>query len=164
MTTTVLRPMRDEDVPIVSAIWAAAWRDGHAGHVDPALEEIRTPESLVPRAARRAPLTVVAERGNEVVGFATVADNEVEELFVDERARGTGIATALLRDAEERIASAGWSDGWLAVVSGNARARRFYEREGWRDAGPLLYAAEGSDGPVLVPSRRYERRLRGRRR
>jgi GNAT superfamily N-acetyltransferase len=159
MTTTVLRPMTEEDVPIVSAIWAAAWRDGHAGHVDAALEEIRTPESFVPRAARRVPRTVVAEQGDHVVGFATVAGNEVEELFVDGRARGTGIAIALLRDAEERIASGGWSDGWLAVVSGNARARRFYEREGWRDAGPLIYAAEGSDGPVLVPSRRYERRL-----
>lgn len=161
MTTTVLRPMTDDDVPTVGTIWAAAWRDGHAGHVDPALEEIRTPESFVPRAARRVPLTVVAERGGEVVGFATIAGNEVEELFVDGRARGTGVASALLRDAEERIASGGWYDGWLAVVSGNARARRFYEREGWRDAGPFDYAAEGSDGPVLVPSRRYKRRLRG---
>ncbi len=161
MTTTVLRPMTDEDVPIVSAIWAAAWRDGHASHVGPALEEIRTPESFVPHAARRVPLTVVAERGKEVVGFATVAGNEVEELFVDGRARGRGIATALLRDAEGRIASGGWSDGWLAVVVVNAHARRFYEREGWLDGGPLLYAAEGSDGPVLAPSRRYERRLRG---
>lgn len=161
MTQFLLRPMTREDVPIVSAIWAAAWRDGHAGHVDPALEKIRTPESFLPRAERRVPLTVVAEQANDVIGFATIVGNEVEELFVDSQARGTGIAIALLRDAEERIASAGWSDAWLAVVSGNARARRFYEREGWRDAGPFDYAAEGSDGPVLVPSRRYKRCLRG---
>ncbi|WP_029145189.1 GNAT family N-acetyltransferase [Microbacterium luticocti] len=161
MTAVVLRPMTQQDVPVVSTIWATAWRDGHAGHVDPALESIRTPESFLPRAERRVPLTVVAERAGDVVGFATVVDDEVEELFVDGRARGTGIAIALLREAEERIASEGWSDGWLAVVSGNSRARRFYEREGWRDTGPLLYAAEGPEGPVLVPCRRYERRLRG---
>jgi hypothetical protein len=44
---------------------------------------------------------------------------------------------------------------WLAVVTGNARARRFYERSGWADDGELDYVADG----VAVPCRRYVKRL-----
>ncbi|WP_027929058.1 GNAT family N-acetyltransferase [Amycolatopsis thermoflava] len=157
--TFLLRAMTCGDVPTVAAVWAASWRDGHVGHVNQALERIRTPASFVARAARRVPGTVVAESGSTVVGFATVVGDELEELFVASRARGTGIATALLRDAETRIAHNGAAKAWLAVVAGNTRARRFYEREGWIDAGSLDYAAEGENGPMVVPCRRYEKGL-----
>ena len=40
-------------------------------------------------------------------------------------------------------------------MAGNARARRFYEREGWRDEGHVDYAAEGPDGPIVVSTRLY---------
>jgi hypothetical protein len=48
---------------------------------------------------------------------------------------------------------------WLAVVSGNARARRFYERCGWNETGPILNPAETSTGTMLVPALRYEKTL-----
>ena len=48
---------------------------------------------------------------------------------------------------------------WLAVVAGNARARRFYERRGWSDGGPFEYAAAGDHGPIPVPSHRYVKDL-----
>lgn len=47
--------------------------------------------------------------------------------------------------------------GRLAVVAGNARARAFYERQGWSDRGPFECTAETASGPVTVPVRRYER-------
>jgi hypothetical protein len=50
---------------------------------------------------------------------------------------------------------------WLAVVAGNARARAFYERHGWRDAGPFIYHAETEAGAFPVPSHRYEIDLSG---
>lgn len=65
----------------------------------------------------------------------------------------------LLAAGEERLAAAGVAEAWLAVVAGNARARRFYERQGWSDGGPLDYAAETADRPVTVPCRRYVKRL-----
>ena len=48
---------------------------------------------------------------------------------------------------------------WLAVVAGNARARRFYEKSGWHDAGGFDYPAEIKGGTIPVPSRRYEKGL-----
>jgi GNAT superfamily N-acetyltransferase len=50
-------------------------------------------------------------------------------------ARGSGVAGALLTEGERQIA-AGFDTAWLDVVTGNARARAFYARQGWRDTGP----------------------------
>lgn len=94
-----------------------------------------------------------------VVGFVTVRGEEVEQLFVAATHRGSGIAADLLSAGEDRIAAAGYDEAWLAVVAGNTRARRFYERAGWFDGGPLDYQAETPEGPVPVSTRRYLRRL-----
>lgn len=56
----------------------------------------------------------------------------------------------------ERLVGAGGHDrAWLAVATGNGRARRFYERQGWVDEGPFDYPAAAADGPVAVPCHRY---------
>ncbi|HKE50967.1 MAG TPA: GNAT family N-acetyltransferase, partial [Actinomycetes bacterium] len=54
----------------------------------------------------------------------------------------------------------GHDRAWLAVVAGNTRARRFYERNGWMDEGGFEYQAASADGPIPVPSQRYVKRLR----
>ena len=60
--------------------------------------------------------------------------------------------------AEDVVASR-FSVAWLSVVEGNARARRFYERNGWRDVGAHDYRAEIRGGTIPVPCRRYEKPL-----
>ena len=72
--------------------------------------------------------------------------------------RGTGVAAALLGEAERQVRANGHPRAWLAVVAGNVRARAFYERSGWRDEGPFDYAA-AADVPISVPCRRYAKRL-----
>ena len=44
-------------------------------------------------------------------------------------------------------------------MTGNARARRFYEREGWRDEGDVDNPVDGPDGPIAVPCRLYVKDL-----
>ena len=94
-----------------------------------------------------------------VVGFVAIADDEIDQLFVDSSARGQGIADALLRAGEDVIAASGHDRAWLSVVENNARARRFYERNGWSDGGAFIYRTDGADGVFEVPSRHYEKRL-----
>jgi len=67
----------------------------------------------------------------------------------------------LLAEAERLVALNGHERPWLAVVEGNARARRFYERNGWTDEGPFDYPVQSADGPIPVPCRRYVKRTRG---
>lgn len=147
------------DMPAVARIWHAGWADGHLGHVPEALVAIRTEASFQVRAADRVADTTVAEVANEIAGFVMVSGDEIEQVYVAAAHRGAGVADALMADAEARIRSAGHGVAWLAVVAGNARARRFYERRGWLDTGPIDYFAAGDGAPILVPAQRYEKVL-----
>ena len=160
--TISLRPATPDDVDGVADVWHRAWADGHAGNVPDELYQYRADvDGFRDRVPGRIPGTTVAvDDGLGVVGFVTVHDDELEQLFVVRTARGGGVARDLLRAGEAAIASTGHDTAWLAVVAGNARARRFYEREGWHDAGSLEYSAEIPSGTVIVPSHRYEKRVR----
>jgi GNAT superfamily N-acetyltransferase len=155
MPSYQLRPATDADAPAVAAIWRDGWRDGHLGHVPDALVEIRTPESFDTRAAERVADTTVAADGNEVAGFVMVVGDEVEQVYVSAPHRGTGVAALLLAEAERLVAEGGHARAWLAVVPGNARARRFYERAGWVDEGLFDYRASVERGTLPVPCHRY---------
>ena len=154
-----LRPAQDEDVAAVAEIWHDGWRDGHLGHVPHALLAVRTPKSFRERAAARVADTTVAVVHGAVVGFVMVVGDEVEQVYVDATQRGTGVAASLLAEAERQVAAGGHRTAWLAVVGGNTRARRFYERSGWYDGGPIDYDAEAADGTITVPARRYVKDL-----
>jgi GNAT superfamily N-acetyltransferase len=156
--TTRLRPATPSDTDAIASVWHTAWRDGHLGHVPEALLPERTLDEFRRRVPPRIPRSTVAEDADGVVGFVTVEHDELEQLMVAGRARGTEIAARLLRAGEQQIAQH-HPTAWLSVVAGNARARRFYAREGWHDAGPIDYFAETSQGPMLVPSHRYEKQL-----
>ena len=56
---------------------------------------------------------------------------EVYAIYVEEEFAGTGLGTELLRSAVAWLAERGYARATLWVLEGNARARRFYEREGW---------------------------------
>lgn len=154
-----LRPARDDDAATVASIWESAWRDGHLGHVPGELVAIRTPESFRTRAAEMIPRTTIASSDGEIAGFVTVTNDEVEQVFVAAASRGAGIADALLAAAERQVAAGGHETAWLAVVAGNARARRFYERAGWTDDGAFEYAARRPGGTIGVPCHRYVKRV-----
>lgn len=105
------------------------------------------------------PKTTVAMVGAELAGFVMVGGDEVEQLYVSVRHRGTGVADALLRQAERTIRAAGHRGAWLAVVPENVGARRFYARMGWIDEGRFEHLAPGPDEPIAVPAHRYVKRL-----
>ncbi|GEP38806.1 hypothetical protein NPS01_24690 [Nocardioides psychrotolerans] len=160
MSELVLRPATPDDVEAVASIWDTGWHDGHDGHVPDELTAVRTPASFRTRTADRIAQTTLAVVDGAVAGFVTVVDAELEQVFVDRRHRGTGVAAALMAAGLRRVAATGHERAWLVAAVGNARARRFYEREGWVDEGVVDYAAEGPDGPILVPNHRYVRHLR----
>jgi GNAT superfamily N-acetyltransferase len=142
--SSTLRPATIEDVE---------------GHVPAELYSYRQLEHFRVRVPSRIPLTTVAILDSGLTGFVTLHDDEVEQVYVAGTARGSGVAASLLRHAESELAKR-YDLAWLAVVEGNARARRFYSRQGWADAGPLEYAAEVEGGTIAIPTRRYEKRLK----
>jgi GNAT superfamily N-acetyltransferase len=154
----VLRPAIAADAEAVARIWREGWRDGHLGHVPVALVEVRTPESFSRRAADRVADTTVVAVDGDIAGFTMVTGDEVEQIYVSRSHRGSGIAAQLLADARRRIGDAGHQVAWLAVATGNGRARRFYERCGWADEGAFDYPASTDSGSTPVPCHRYTAR------
>jgi ribosomal protein S18 acetylase RimI-like enzyme len=152
-----LRPARPEDAPSVAEIWHLGWLDGHLTNVPDELLAARSEESFHTRAAQRVRDTTVAVIRNEVAGFIMVVGDEVEQVYVASRHRGAGVADALIAEAERQVRQAGHRSAWLAVVAGNARARRFYERCGWSDGGLFDYQVATEQGPITVPSHRYQK-------
>lgn len=151
-----LRDARPGDQAAIADIWYHGWHDGHLGHVPQELGRHRQPVDFASRVPTRLARTTVATVGSRVVGFVTVREDEIEQMYVDAPARGTGVADSLLRHGERVIADR-YPVAWLAVATGNARARRFYGRNGWRDAAAIDYRAEVTGGTVPVPCRRYEK-------
>jgi putative acetyltransferase len=157
-----VRAAAPDDVASIAELWRAGWHDAHDGRVPDALLRHRTPESYPPRVRERLAHTAVAEVHGVVAGFVVTVEDELEQLYVDAAARGTGVAQLLIAHAEQAIAARGHDEAWLAVVAGNDRAIAFYGKSGWRDAGPFDYQAEVEGGTLPVPCRRLVRQLHTR--
>ncbi len=159
ITVATFRPAVRADVEAIATLWHRGWPDGHLGHVPAALVAHRQLADFRQRVPARLDATTVATIDSAVVGFVMVQGDEIEQVYVDARVRGSGVAAMLLEHGEAVIGER-YTGAWLAVVAGNARARRFYERNGWSDGGALDYAAEGRGGTTIaVPVRRYEKHL-----
>jgi GNAT superfamily N-acetyltransferase len=158
MTEIVFRVANADDLLAIATVWYRGWLDGHMGHVPAAIQQHRRLADFRQRVPERLDATTVATVESHVVGFVTVHDDEIEQLYVAEAARGSGVAAALLRRGENVIA-ARFDLAWLAVVAGNVRARRFYARNGWCDSGAIAYNAQIAGGTFAVASRRYEKRM-----
>lgn len=105
---------------------------------------------LFARQQRGESVYLLAVVHGEVVGHGELLLGEAPELRhlqVQEASRGSGIGTALMRAAEERV-----RPGRLSVGVGldNPRARRLYERLGYVGTGELTtttYTYVDDDGP-----------------
>lgn len=157
---TSIRPAGDPDMAAVADLWHEGWHDAHAGHVPEGLTAARTLAAFHERTPARVADTSVAVSGDGVLlGFVMVVGDEVEQVFVGRAARGTGLAAVLLAEAERRVADGGHAAAWLAVVTGNARARTFYEKHGWTDSGDLPYEVSAGGQLFVSPCRRYVKAL-----
>lgn len=113
---------------------------------------------------------LLAERAEHLIGFAElrlgavhelVPDRPVAELhrlYVQARFAGSGVGTALLREAEEMAAREGAVTLWLIVWAENAKALAFYARRGYEELGAASYVFEDEQYETRV----FARALQGR--
>jgi ribosomal protein S18 acetylase RimI-like enzyme len=156
---TSVRFASSTEIEPLARIWYDGWQDAHASIMPAELARMRTLESFRERMEAALPGVRVVGPSGAPVGFCILKDDELYQLYVAAGARGSGVAAALIRDAEERLAREGVRTAWLACAIGNDRAAKFYEKSGWRRAGVVVYHAEAPGGVFPLEVWRYEKRL-----
>jgi ribosomal protein S18 acetylase RimI-like enzyme len=149
----------ETEIDHLAEIWRDGWQDAHARILPAELARHRTLESFRERLRAALPGVRAAGPPGRALGFCIVRKNELYQLYVSADARGSGVAAALLTDAEERLAAAGEATAWLACAIGNERAAKFYEKNGWRRAGNIVSRLETPDGVFPLEVWRYEKDL-----
>jgi ribosomal protein S18 acetylase RimI-like enzyme len=154
-----VRAAEEAEVGHLAKLWNDGWQDAHARIVPAELARHRTLESFRQRLESALASVRVAGPPGQPVGFSMVKEDELYQLYVSARERGSGVAAALLADAEALLAAAGVKTAWLACAIGNERAARFYEKNGWLRAGNMIDQLETPDGPFPLEVWRYEKDL-----
>lgn len=158
MTRSAIRWAVPADALSIAEVNVRSWKAAYPGLIPQSYLDELTPEARLGSwrsilASANPPSTgtlVLVGEGTgstEVLeGFATIgatrdADLDREEvgevmaLYLDPPAWGKGRGAALLNAAVEELSNAGFRLATLWVLGTNERARRFYERLGWRPDG-----------------------------
>ena len=133
-----LRPMTAADVPAVVAVQ-------EPGAVRALADVFPQDERPFPREdvagrwlqelADPAVASLVVERGATVAGFVAVRGDELLHFGIAVEHWGSGLAGVVHDVVLDGMRDAGVARARLRVFTGNGRARRFYERRGWRPTG-----------------------------
>jgi GNAT superfamily N-acetyltransferase len=154
-----VRPAEESELDQLAKIWYDAWQDAHAQILPQELIRVRTLGSFRDRLRTNLALVRVAGPPGAPVGLCIVREDELDQLFVAAHARGTGVANALMADAEAQLRDSGVTTAWLACAIGNDRAARFYEKCGWRRVGTMTHHLDTLAGEFLLDVWRYEKRV-----
>ena len=154
-----IRAAEKAELNQLADVWYDGWRDAHARIVPAELTRLRTRESFRNRLEAALPDVRVVGPSGAPVGFCIVKGDELYQLYVSAGSRGSGLAAALIADAEARLSERGVETAWLACAIGNERAARFYEKCGWRLARRMVSQLETADGTFPLEVWRYEKSL-----
>ena len=161
------------DAPAIAAVHVASWRSAYVGLLPPAvldgLSEAQRARQwhrvLDPSSADRV---VVADDGGRVVGFAHVgaahdadvgADTgQLLTIYLHPDVWGRGVGRTVHDAGLARLAERGHRSAVLWMLSNNARAERFYARQGWARDGRIRVQQFG--GAVVI-DHRWARELAG---
>ena len=143
----IVRRATPDDLDALARVHVLVWRDTYR-LLAPESAYLALDESKRRRhweeLLRRDPAqwqTLVAEHDGQLAGFShsgpgkhevLAGTGEVVHLYVDPSSQGRGIGSTLLRASITFLHASGFAAVKLAVVRGNDRAIRFYEREGGR--------------------------------
>jgi len=153
--THAIRPAGPGDIPALARIWHDGWHQAHAAHVPATLTRLRTAPDFARRLAAFGDDLRVCGPPGLPLGLCAVKGDTLDQLYVAPAARGTGLAAALVAEAEARLAARGVAIAQLDCVPENHVAARFYGRQGWQQGDRRRCMLETSRGPFPLEVLRF---------
>ena len=92
------------EIDHLTRLWHDGWHQTHASLVPQELTRLRTSESFRERLQAALPNVHVTGPLGAPIGFYVLKGDELSQLFVSPEAHGSGVAAALIADAEARLA------------------------------------------------------------
>jgi RimJ/RimL family protein N-acetyltransferase len=167
--TMIVRPACVTDAAGIAAIHVASWRQAYCGLIPQdyldflsVQDRTQTWEKNLSQPPASGVATLVAELDRRIIGFASIgpsrdddADPLTQELwgiYLHPDHWGAGHGHTLHAQALTALSSTGAKRATLWTLSGNKRARRFYEQHDW-----IADGAEKTDwrGDVRLDEVRY---------
>ena len=144
----VCRDATVEDALGIARVSVAAWQAAYPGLMPATYLAGLDAEAALPRfeqGLRAHPSALVLDLDGAIVGFswygasrdadAGPETGEVMAINLHPSWWRRGQGRELLRETQQRLSAQGFSEATLWVLHGNARARQFYETQGWRTDG-----------------------------
>jgi GNAT superfamily N-acetyltransferase len=154
-----VRDAHESELDHLAKLWYDGWQDAHAPLMPAELRRLRTLESFRDRLhAGLDRIRVIGPRGAPFA-FSMLKGDELYQFYVSAEARGTGVASQLMADAEARLAANGVATAWLGCAIGNDRAARFYEKAGWQRVRTEVVQLDTFEGPFPLEVWRFEKAL-----
>ncbi len=154
-----VREIAPHDALAVAKVWHEAWWDAHGPLVSGDLKKHRHLDLFVSRIPGLIGRAAVGERDDQIAGVVAWRGTELEEIFINRKARGLGLASRLMDYGEGSLRDNGVDVAWLYCVVGNLRAYKFYAKSGWQDVGRDVDRVNTPAGLVDVPVHRFEKHL-----
>jgi GNAT superfamily N-acetyltransferase len=140
-----LRPAQPEDALAVARVHVRSWQAAYRtllpdDYLDQLRPEDRAPHYDFTTRDPQKPYTIVAAEDGIIQGFATAAPSrdsdlpshgELYALYVDPDYWNQGMGIALIAAARTHLVQSGFQRALLWALTGNLRAERFYQRNGW---------------------------------
>ncbi|RYY28218.1 MAG: GNAT family N-acetyltransferase [Sphingomonadales bacterium] len=142
------------DIPAIDALFRESF-DQTFGHLyapedEAAFFDQFTPEAWAEELAQPDLRFRLAVDDEGVAGFCKISDlqlpaktearaMELRQLYLHERAKGKGVAQAMMTWAIEQARARDAEEVWLTVYSDNHRAKRLYERYGFEEQGSYKF-------------------------
>jgi GNAT superfamily N-acetyltransferase len=157
-----------DDADAIAEVHVASWRGAYAGLLPASILDALSVERRAvgwrEQLVAAEQTTWVALDSGTVVGFASVGPGrdvdaerlgELYAIYVAPPGWGRAVGHALHQAAVTELGLT-YDEAVLWVLDGNARARRFYERQGWSPDGAVKQEQRGE---VVLNEVRYRRSL-----
>jgi GNAT superfamily N-acetyltransferase len=162
-----VRLARVEDAKRIAEVHVRSWQLAYRHILPPEFLDSMAPDQRAPRwreriGARDSVILVVEDEEAMVAGFLSLGPGprpgvgELYAIYLDPDRWDQGLGRQMMMAAELQFVQGGYLEAVLWVFADNQRARRFYERGGWRADGGLRLEEIGGVQPSQV---RYRRSL-----